>query len=400
MAGCSRVLRVGRGMVQGAGVDELRASRVMSQLQGRGWVMAGVSLGLAAAGMWVADGTLAALGLAGGLLLGLAGIGGRWNLARLDCGWECPRKVQAGQEFPLVLWLRNGRRLVDAFGVRMELELPGKSRVAGRAAWVPAGSAADLELRVVVADRGWGARHPLRLKSGFPLGFFESGRTLLLEGELVVVPRPVVPRELKAAGVLLDATPLEGASLGDAAGEPRGLRGWRPGDRPGRLAWPASVRSLARGAGMLVREADPPGFHARRCVVMFHSFGNDGSLIRPDRFERALSMVAGTLRYLHGLGIPAVLVADFDGWVERAVGTRPQLAVCLEVLARASRVAGTEAHEVRGALEGVAEDDSLIVFSDMPPPAWRTVLPARRLPVMTPDVRRKRRPGVERKGGR
>lgn len=387
-------------MMQAAGVDQVRTSRVKSQWHGRGWMLSGVSLGLVVAGMWVADGTLAALGVAGWLLLGLAAIGGRWNLSRLEAGWECPRKVQAGQEFPLVVVLRNGRRLVDAFGVWMELELPGKSRVAGRAAWVPAGSAADLELRVVVADRGWGVSHPLRLKSGFPLGFFEFGRTLVLEGELVVVPRPVVPRELKAPGVLLDATPMEGASLGDAAGEPRGLRGWRPGDRPGRLDWPASVRSLARGAGLLVREADPPGFHARRCVVMFHSFGNDGSLIRPDRFERALSMVAGTLRVLHGLGIPAVFAADFDGWIARPAGSRAQLAGCLEVLARAVRVAGTEAHEVRAVLDGVAEDDSLVVFSDMPPPAWRSVLPVRRLPVMTPDVRRKRRPGVERKGAR
>jgi uncharacterized protein (DUF58 family) len=350
--------------------------------------------------MWRVDGVLAALGLAGWLLLGMAWGLGRWNLTGLAADWECPRKVQAGVEFPLRVGLRNRRRMVDAFGLRMEVVRPGMSGVAGFAGWIPAGSAADLELRAVVAERGWGERHGLRVVSGFPLGFFEVGRVLVLEGELVVFPRPVVPAALRAAGVLMDATPMEGASVGEAAGEPRGVRGWRPGDAPGRLDWPASVRSMARGAGLLVRESDPPGFHARRCVVVFHSFGNDGSLIRPDRFERALSMVAGTLRHLHGLGIPAVLVADFDGWREHPAGTRGQVFACQEVLARAVRVAGTEAHEVRAILDRVGEDDSLIVFSDMPPPAWRSVLPERRLAAITPDVRRKRGRLSAGKGGR
>jgi len=385
-------------VVQGGWVERKRESRIVSQVQGRGWSLAGVSVVMLGAGMWRIDGVLAALGVAGLMLLGMAWLGGRWNLAHLGAGWEAPGKVPAGAVFPMRVELRNGRRLVDAFGVRMEVELPGKTRVAGRAAWVPAGSSADLEMRVCLPERGWAERHPLRLRSGFPLGFFETGKTLELEGELVVFPKPVLPREMRAAGVLLDASPVDGASLGEAAGEPRGLRAWRPGDAPGKLDWPASVRSRARGAGLLVRESDPPGFHAKRCVVVFHSFGMDGSLIRPDRFERALSMVAGTMRHLHALGIPAVMMADFDGWVEHPSVTRTQLAACQEVLARAVRVAGTEAHELKGALLKVDEDDSLIVFSDMPPPAWKPSLPKRRLPVVTPDVRRKRVPRAGMKG--
>jgi uncharacterized protein (DUF58 family) len=218
------------------------------------------------------------------------------------------------------------------------------------------------------------------------MGLFEMRRVLLLAHSLVVFPRVVAPEGLRALGVLMDASPVDGAAAGEAVGEPRGLRPWQPGDSPRRVDWPNSIRSWAHGAGLVVRETDPPGFHPRRCVVLFHSFGADGSLIRPDRFEQALSLAAGTLRHLHTLGIPVRLVADFDGWIEHPAATRAQLAVCETVLAKAIRAKGTEAHDLQAAASRTHDDEVLIVFSDMPPGSWRPVLPKLRLPILTPEL--------------
>lgn len=370
-----------------APVSSSRPQPISSQPSIRGAVVGGIGATLLSVGLWRVDGVLAALGLGACCLLGLAWVLGRLNLQHLEVSLDGPSGVPAGVVFPAVLTLRNWRGYWDAFGIQMELELPGKTRAGGHARWLAAGTATDLELRVAVPIRSFATMHPVRLSSEFPLGLFEMRRVVTLAHTLVVFPRPVAPPGLRALGVLMDASPVSGAAAGEAVGEPRGLRPWQPGDSPRRIDWPSSVRSWAHGAGLLVREADPPGFHPRRCVLLFHSFGADGSLIRPDRFEQALSLVAGTLRHLHTLGIPVRLVADFDGWIEHPAATRAQLAACQTVLAKAVRAKGTEAHDLQAAANRTRDDEVLIVLSDMPPAAWRPALPKLRTPTLTPELR-------------
>jgi uncharacterized protein (DUF58 family) len=365
-----------------------------SSVQPRGALLGGMGLVLFAAGMWRIDGVLASLGLAAWCLLVLAIGLGRGNLKRLTLQVEAPHKVVAGTGFPMRISLLNQRGLLDAFGVTFEVELPGKVRLPGRSAWLPAGSGSDLNLRVKLPERAATDRHVVRLASHFPLGLFHTQRSFEIDHPLLVLPRPVTPRGLNAAGVLMDASPNDGASAGETAGEPRGLRPWRPDDSPRKIHWPASIRAYAAGTEPLVREADPPGFHPRSCVVVFHSFGTDGRLIRPDQFERALSLVAGSLRYLHSLGVPAMLVADVDDWKEHPATTRAQLAVCQEVLARAKRSSSTEAHDLQAAIARAGQEQSLIVISDMPVAGWRLALPKRILPPVTLEPQRSRRRGI------
>ncbi len=352
----------------------------------RGVILASLSGACIVAGMWRADGVLAALGVAGWCLMAVARWAGGWNLSGLEVTIGCPAKVHAGAMFPMTVELRNDRRVLDAFAVTLDLVMAGKTRVGGRAAWVATRSAADLDLRLAVPERGNLERHRVWLTSPFPLGLFLNRAGFQVMHPLLVFPKPMIPRELRAEGVLADASPLAGTSVGDAAGEPRGLRPWRGGDSPRRIAWAATMRSQARGSGLVVREADPPGFQPLRFLVIFHSFGADGSLIRPDRFERALSLASGTLRHLHGAGLPARLIADFDGWKDHPAATRAQMGACQEVLARAVRAAGTEVHDLHAAAERALEDESLIIISDMPAAAWRTVFPRRRLAGLAVDI--------------
>jgi uncharacterized protein (DUF58 family) len=272
------------------------------------------------------------------------------------------------------LSLLNPRRGLDAFGVQALTQLPGGDELSTHALWVAGASAADAELRGSVGARG---DHPLPgvvLRSTFPLGLFQAARLVPCPHRLLVFPRPLVPLELLDRGAWRDDSPRPALAAGDAWGEPRGLRPYRAGDAARAICWPATLRSQARGGGLLVRELDPPGFQPREVLVLFHSFGRDRALIRPDRFERALSLAWGALRHFHDLGIPVRLLADFDGWQPRPAAKRRQLALCGELLARAHRHAGTEAHEVQAVLSSLDESTGVLVLSDMPLATWQSSL--------------------------
>jgi uncharacterized protein (DUF58 family) len=359
----------------------------LGRLTRRGTFLLAGSAVLVVAGLMLIDGVLAAMGLAGLLLLALVWLVGRANLARLTLDLDAPPRVFGGAVFPLRVTLRNPRRWIDAFQVDLEFNVAGAKDETAHARWTAAGSAADLTLRTSLPHRGEFHRHPIRFRSRSPLGLVEMYAQHRGEAPILVYPRPLTPIELQAPGVLMDAAPLEGASAGDAPGEPRGLRSYRSGDPVRRIHWSTTIRSFARGAPPVVRENDPPGFHPQHAQVLFHSFASDGELIRPDRFERALSLACGTLRHLHSLGIPATFCADFDGWREFSVSTRSQLSTCLAALAAARRARDTEVHDLQGALARVPAARTLIIISDMPADGWRRHLPSRSLEPLVIDIR-------------
>ncbi len=349
-------------------------------------MLGGLAVAFFIAGLWRVDGVLAALGMAMGCVLGMAWVLARLNLVGLQVACQGPAKARAGAVFVWRVTVVNHRRWLDGFALRIGVNLAGKTRVGGCAAWVSAGSAADLELRVSIPQRAWVEAQRVSLVSDFPFGCFEVERTMEVAHALCVYPKPRAPRGLSFAGGRMDAPHVGVAVAGEAAGEIRGLRSWRAGDSPKRILWPASLRSMARGAGLVVRDCDPPGFRPVKCAVVFHSFGTDGGLIRPDRFEKALSLAAGTLLHLQGQGMPARWIADFDDWKPRSVGTRAQLANCLEGMARAVRAAGTEAHDLQAALAEIGDDESLVVISDMPVSGWRAALPKRKQAAFLPEI--------------
>jgi uncharacterized protein (DUF58 family) len=344
------------------------------RIERRGLLLLAGSAALLAGGLWRVDGPMAALGAAGGVLAGIAALAASANLRGLAVERSGPHAATAGQPLRLRLSLLNPRRGLDAFGVQALTQLPGGDRPATHALWVAGASAADAELRGPVGARG---DHPLPgvlLRSIFPLGLFQATRLVPCPHRLLVFPRPQVPLELLDRGAWRDDSPRPALAAGDAWGEPRGLRPYRAGDAARAICWPATLRSQARGGGLLVRELDPPGFQPREVLVLFHSFGRDRALIRPDRFERALSLAWGALRHFQSQGVPVRLSADFDRWQSRPAGTRRQLAACGELLAQARRCAGTEAHELQALLASLDESTGVLIVSDMPPAAWQSSL--------------------------
>ncbi len=346
-------------------------------LTARGAILLGASLALSALGFMRTDGILITLGGSGILLLAGAWLSSRLNLKKLRLSLRAPTRVYADREFDLRILLHNERSLLDAFGIKIELRLSGQLDIHTFAPWTAAKSISEVRLRGAIAGRSCLAEHAYTMETTMPLGLFLAKASGTVTQEILVFPRPLTPRELFTRGALHDASLLPGTTPGNAPGELRGIRPWQPADPAKHIHWPASARSLSRCRGLRVRENDPPGFYPRHCTVLFHSFGTSGKLIRADRFEWALSLVCGTLRYLREHGIPTTFVADFNDWQPLTVASRTGFGNLLVSLARAERRQDTEAHDLAPVLEQVPDDHSLILLSDMPPDAWESTLSGR-----------------------
>jgi len=354
----------------------------------RGAAFLGATIALTVAGLLKIDGVLIALGTAGFLLIAMTSIIGRWNLGRIHLQLLAPRRVFADTPFDLRLTLHNRRNLFDAYGMDLELRLSKTAKIHTHAPWTAARSSSTSKLRGSIPRRGAISKHPGTLASSFPLDLFRFSKKTLVEQEILVFPKPLVPREFFATGEFDDAWSGEGLQPGDAPGEPRGLRPYRPGDRAKQMHWPSTIRSLARGRSPRVREFDPPGLRPREAAVIFHSFGTDNTLIRTDLFERALSLVCGTLRHLRGIGVPTSLRADFLSWKPHPTFQSPAWSETLTLLARAKRADDTEAHDLVAEIESIPRQQALVIISDMPVEAWHHILPKRKALVI--DIRQHR----------
>ncbi|MDE0594128.1 MAG: DUF58 domain-containing protein [Roseibacillus sp.] len=354
----------------------------------RGAILLGASLALIVLGFVRLDGVLITLGCSGYLLLAGCLVLSRFNLNRLAISLRSPTRLYANAPFDLRVIINDRRSFLDAFGIKINLSLADQVDIQTYAPWTVAHSASEVRLRGSIPGRSALAEHPYTLNSVTPLGLFHVKASGTVEHEILVFPRPLTPRELFTQGALHDASLLPGTTPGSAPGELRGIRPWQPGDPAKRIHWPASARSLSRRRGLRIRENDPPGFYPQHCTVLFHSYGMSGELIRADRFERALSLTCGTLRYLREHGIPTTFLADFNEWSPLTVSSRHTFGKLLISLTRAHRRNDTEAHDLDPVIERIPKEQSLIVLSDMPPNAWVDALPSR--PAVVVDVRQHR----------
>lgn len=348
--------------------------------------------------MWRVDGVMAAMGLAVGVLFAVSWVLGQMNLRYLSLHYRGPRRVEAGKGFRSKLVLVNGERALDGFWIEFRMAMLGERNFTAKSPWVSGKGSAEVEERIVLRKRGLATSHAGRLQSGFPLGLMTFMSEVAVAAEIGVLPAPVIPRELYPGGFLLDGAPAGGARHFGGGGEWKGLRERRGGDGLRRIAWAASLRSEAAGGAMLVREDEPPGSQAEGCLVVFHSYGGDGNLIRPDRFEKAISLMYGSLLALVERGMPVRWIADFDGWREHEVKTRRQLAEAREKLMLAVRARGTEAHNFIAAVGRAGAHECVVVVSDMPRVSWDGFVPDFTIPPVLVDVTAYEASG--RKGGR
>ncbi|MBT8043416.1 MAG: DUF58 domain-containing protein [Verrucomicrobiae bacterium] len=352
----------------------------------RGAGLAGGSSALLAGGLLAADGLLVVLGGCGLLLVILAWLLGKLNLHRLEVTMHFPASVSAGTPFDLELTLHNKRSLLDAFQTEIQLSFPGNASCKAVAPWTAAGSASRIIQSTTIPGRGYIDTHHVTLSSLFPLGIFLSKQQLNTRKGLTIKPRPIIPMEFSSYGSLHDTLPHNGLTSGQSFGEPHGIRPWQAGDSARHIHWPASARSMTRGHGLRIREYDPPGFHPDQCHLIFHSYASGREMLREDRFERALSLLTGSLLELQQRGIPCIITCDFFDWEPVTCSTRKQVISCLMNLARVQRNTGTEVHDLENELRTVSPDYTLVVISDMSPNSWKHLL-ARHPQALVIDIR-------------
>lgn len=370
--------------------------------------------GLIAIGGFRFDGVLMLLGVLGLAVLGLARFWAPRNLGGIRVTRRLPAHVFAGEPFEITYELstENNRRLdARGAGVRDDL-LPKGPRNELFAVRIPArGGTSTGRIRARLFRRGIERRRRCERISTFPLGLFEVRLEDSFDSPespdtpgLIVYPRPFLPEKLRRE---LDLARFEIANPHGLDPEPggdfRGVRAWRPGDSLRSIHWPATARigSMAPGSEdgtfstLMVREWDPPGPRPQRFGILFHSLSPAGNLIRPDRFEMALRIVAGMLLYCREAGIPVRFVSPLSS-AHRKKGT-PALSTLrmpdrhgfdegLTLLALTKRVPSRKPAEISGAMKDFGDCERVFVVSDSPANTWNNEIARSGQPVVCIDA--------------
>ncbi len=349
-------------------------------------LLCGASL-LVIAGLFSQNGELMTLGVCGLIVVGAGFVVAPRNLRDLQLKLHLPHRFHASRSVPLEVEIENPRRMLDAYAVEVRMRFPQGVERSGHANWTPTGTSAVLHERLSIPVRSSTSEVGYEFHSSFPLGLFEARSSSTLNHPLLVYPRLITPLELLVDGAQPDLMPIAGTAAGDAFGEPRGIRPYQPGDAANRIHQAATARSLARGHGLRVRAYDPPGFHPLNCRIVFHSYASAGELIRFDRFERGLSLVAGTLVYLQSVHTSVTLQADFTNWLSRPCENRSQTLECLALLAKTKRSRHTSPEQLAEILQKVPPDEQLILISDAPPEHWNEAIPSHHQQAIVVDIR-------------
>ncbi|MGJ8657372.1 MAG: hypothetical protein ACSHX6_13065 [Akkermansiaceae bacterium] len=341
-----------------------------TKLAPRGAFCLGIAVGLSMAGGLLGDGVLITLGLSAVTLMLCCYLLGRSNLSKLEADVSLPHKCHANKVYKPQVVIRNNRSMLDAFHVKLYLAFPHGAVLGSQSAWVPARSLASAGIPIRIPMRASSLEHPYKFSSTFPLGLFRFSSRQLLSHPLTVYPRSIIPDELLDQGVSGQCHNPNQQSNVQHSGEPRSIRPWQPGDPAKNIHWPASIRSLAHGHDLRIREFDPPGLLPDQATIIFHSFSSQREMMREDAFERAISLTVGAISHLRNLNIKTELVSDFMRWNPLLARTRPQYYECLSILADARRAIGTELHELQSAIDKVSDKHQVIIISDMPTDAW------------------------------
>ncbi|MGB0514822.1 MAG: DUF58 domain-containing protein, partial [Wenzhouxiangellaceae bacterium] len=149
------------------------------------------------------------------------------------------RPVFAGE--PLILRVLLGDRAGRGReGLVVETTLPDATGDSARSEGVamPADGQAVLNLPIPTRHRGWIHIDRVRLRTRWPLGWFEAWGWFWPEHRFLVWPRP----SDQAPPLVQRANHDASERAGDDSDEFHGLRGWREGDPLHRIAWKASQR--------------------------------------------------------------------------------------------------------------------------------------------------------------
>lgn len=220
----------------------------------------------------------------GGVLV--SGVVSGLSLLGVEVERHLPARLRAGRTTPVLYALRNRRRWLPAFGLRVREE--GISRADGLetgtafAAYVPPRSVAHLQAPLAARRRGRITLRRLRVETTFPFGVARKAVRFEETAEAIVHPAPAPPPPGWLQRLRQGETGGEGGRLRPGAGEEFfALREAREGDSPRSVAW----RSSAKADRLLVRENAAPAPRSLWIVL-------DLARATDEQCERAIAQAA------------------------------------------------------------------------------------------------------------
>ncbi len=231
----------------------------------------------------------------------------RTSLRDLVVSARFPDHIFAGEAAPVIVTLRNAKRLVPSFSILVEARGPRNSVNPGKFklkkakhhkrplayfTYIPHGAAAEQRVEQVFSERGHVFINGFELSTRFPFGFVRRRRRLRARNvDIVVYPKP------EPIGDELHLLPMYAgrmASVRRGAGHDLfSLRDYQPRDDLRHIDWKATARSRR----LTVREFTSED--ERRITIILDTRAVSDTKIRnfAERFERGVIRAASHLKH-------------------------------------------------------------------------------------------------------
>ena len=228
-------------------------------------------------------------------------VAARASLRELTVSARFPDHIFAGEPAPVIVTLRNTKRLWPSFSILVEARGPSddaptvRRRYAKRLlsyfSYVPHGAAAEQRVEQLFPKRGHVLIDGFELSTRFPFGFFRRRRRLRARNvDIVVYPKPdAISDELHLLPMYAGRLP----SLRRGAGHDLfSLRDYQPQDDLRYIDWKATARSRR----LTVREFTSED-ERRITIVLDTRLPSTVDNIQAERFEKGVVQTASLLKH-------------------------------------------------------------------------------------------------------
>jgi uncharacterized protein (DUF58 family) len=305
----------------------------------------------------------------------------RMSLRDLTVSARLPDHIFAAEAAPVIVTLRNNKRVLPSFSVLVEARGPGSDadvnpkrrrrhvkRALAYFSYVPHRSAAEQRVEQLFPARGHVLIDGFELSTRFPFGFFRRRRRLRARNvDLVVYPKPeVISDELHLLPMYAGRMP---AMRRGAGHDLFSMRDYQPQDDLRHIDWKATARSRR----LTVREFTSED-EKRITIVLDTRLPRVGSGDFSERFERGVVQAASLIKHFidERAEVRLVLGEDVGAF---GSGTE-QLYRCLRRLALVTPDEGVERELAHSSRDVVQHDYAILLTAaapgSIPANVWRT----------------------------
>jgi uncharacterized protein (DUF58 family) len=229
-------------------------------------------------------------------------IAARASLRDLNVSARFPDHIFAGEAAPVIVTLKNTKRLLPSFSIVVEARGPGgegektrrrkhTKRLLAYFSYVPHGAAAEQRVEQLFEKRGHVLIDGFELSTRFPFGFFLRRRRLRARNvDIVVYPKPeIISDDLHLLPMYAGRLP---SSRRGAGHDLFSMRDYQPQDDLRHIDWKATARSRR----LTVREFTSED-ERRITIVLDTRLPEEATDELKARFERGVIQTASLLKH-------------------------------------------------------------------------------------------------------